>query len=467
MLKKNLTALLFLSTLVLLFGLTAARAQNGAIAAQNSQVTAAQMPGGSQRLLPESVPAQFNQTFDNILRQGAGKIAGGDREVLVWTGNYKNASSVARLTGQIQTNFRGAGWQYETAGKDGDMEVFSLYKEGSPRRVVLGFFVPGGDVLVCALMEVVKPGDDEPTPQIVVAKMKNDQPATMKNSGSAKVLSVERNATWVNVMGGEMPETPQFPALPNKPGFVRGYVKDTLGRAVAGARLGLKTARMYDAYLAASAETDAKGYYEIKIPMGGARFDYAGVTIEYGAGRAALGLHPADGRLNESYPATTGGVENFVLLPYGIADRDGASRQADYRANYYGGSMLLRYFIGGFSGMLSPGDEIEITLTPEGNLIDGGAGQSFVIRKTVEDSSLGEFIINNVPVGRYRIEVRQAGGKPLRLKQKTPTGSVFGIQPAQANGSASLTFNPLSADAKTAAASRGNWTDLEIIVERP
>ncbi|HVG38412.1 MAG TPA: hypothetical protein VM870_03930, partial [Pyrinomonadaceae bacterium] len=188
--------------------------------------------------------------------------------------------------------------------------------------------------------------------------------------------------------------------------------------------------------------------------------------VAYGAGRAALGLHPADGGLSESYPAAAGGVENFVLLPYGIANAEDVNNNPRHRSNYYGGSFLLRYFIGGFSGMLSAGTELEITLTPEGALVGGGAGRSFVIRKTVEDSSLGEFVINNVPVGRYRVEVRQAGGAPLKLTQKSPTGSVFGIEPKEAAGGASLVFNPLSADAKTAVAARGNWTDLEIIVQR-
>jgi len=292
----------------------------------------------------------------------------------------------------------------------------------------------------------------------------NSKTPTTKNAG--EVLRVGAQTDYVNVMGDEMPAIPEFPALPKKPGYVRGYVKNTLGQPVTGAKLGLKTARMYDAYLAASAETDARGYYEIKIPMGGGRFDYAGVTVAYGAGRAALGLHPADGGLSESYPAATGGVENFVLLPYGIANAEDVKNTPRYRSNYYGGSFLIRYFIGGFSGMLSAGTEIEITLTPEGSLVDGSAGRSFVIRKTVEDSSLGEFVINNVPVGRYRVEVKQAGA-PLKLTQKSPTGSVFGIEPKEATGGAALVFNPLSADAKTAAAARGNWTDLEIIVQRP
>lgn len=289
-----------------------------------------------------------------------------------------------------------------------------------------------------------------------------------------KSLKVDDLTDYVNVMDEQLPALPEFPTLSKKPGFVRGYVKNSIGEPLAGAKLGLKSARIYDAYLAASGETDANGFYEIKIPTGGARFDYAGFTFKYGRGLAAVGLHPADGQLSESYPTATGGVENFVMLPYGIGDAEGASKNARYRGNYYGGTMLLRYFIApegqdmnDFPGMLAAGSEIEITLTPVSGLSDGNNFmRAFQIRKRVENSSIGEFYICNVPVARYDITVAQ-NGKPLRLKQKNPTASVFGIQPMETIGKASLLFNPLSADAKTAVASRGNWTDLEIIVERP
>ena len=286
---------------------------------------------------------------------------------------------------------------------------------------------------------------------------------------------VDANTDHVNVMGDTMPVMPQFAALAKKPGYIRGVVKDTLGSPVAGAKLGLKSARMYDAYAAASAETNAEGYYEIKIPTGGARFDYAGLTLQYSRGPAAFGLHPADGSLSESYPAAAGGVENFVMMAYGIADAEGAGKNPKYRGNYYGGSMMLRYFIAppgqspeDFANMLAAGSEIVIILKPVSVLGDGtNQARAFEILKKVEDSSLGEFFICNVPVGRYELTVVRADGKPLRLKQKNPSGSVFGIQPAETTGTAQLIFNPLSADAKTATAGRGNWTDLEITVERP
>jgi hypothetical protein len=280
---------------------------------------------------------------------------------------------------------------------------------------------------------------------------------------------------YVNVMDDAMPSMPQFSGPAKKPGFVRGYVKDVLGQPVAGAKLGLKSARIYDAYLAASAETNAEGFYEIKIPTGGARFDYAGFTFQYGRGPAAVGLHPADGNLSESYAAATGGVENFVMLPYGVADAEGVGKNPKYRGNYYGGTLMLRYFIAppgqnpdDFGKMLAPGAEIVVFLNPVSTLSDGNrAAYGFEIRKKIEESSLGEFFICNVPVGRYEMTVVEPNGKPLRLKQKNPTDSVFGIQPQETTGTAQLLFNPLSADAKTAAAAHGNWTDLEIIVERP
>lgn len=283
-------------------------------------------------------------------------------------------------------------------------------------------------------------------------------------------FKIDDRTDYVNVMGDEMPAMPQFPAVSKKAGYIRGYVKNVTGEPLAGAKLGLKSARIYDAYAAASAETDANGFYEIKIPLGGARFDYAGYSLKTNRGSAAVGLHPADGQLSESYPAATGGVENFVMLPYGIADSEDVTNNPRYRSNYYGGTLLLRYFISesGQLAMLTPGSEIVIMLAPVSLLADGNnLARAFEIRKRVENSSIGEFYICNVPVGRYEIAVQQANGKPLKMKQKNPIDSVFGIQPAETAGSASLVFNPLSADAKTAIASRGNWTDLEIIVERP
>lgn len=291
---------------------------------------------------------------------------------------------------------------------------------------------------------------------------------------SAETINVDAATNYVNVMGNQMPSIPSYPAIPKKAGYVRGYVKDSSGQPLEGAAIGLKTATIGVTYFTAAAKTDASGYYEIKIPLGGAKFHYAGYTIDYGNGRAALSLHPADGKLSESIAAAVGAVENFVLLSYGITDRNLLNSGPSYRDAYYGGSFKLIYYIAppgqdasDFPDMVASGSTIEITLTAEGGSVDGGEGKSFVIRKTVEDSSLGEFYINNLPIGRYRIGVKTSNGKPLRLRQKSPTDSLFGLQPKEATGSALLTFAPLSAKPETAMAARSNWSDLEIVLQRP
>ena len=42
-------------------------------------------------------------------------------------------------------------------------------------------------------------------------------------------FKVHGNTDFVNVMGDEMPQLPQFSALSKKAGYVRGCVKDLLG----------------------------------------------------------------------------------------------------------------------------------------------------------------------------------------------------------------------------------------------
>src|SRR5215204_2376564 len=175
MVYKKMTALFVLCAAIFGFIVSEARAQ-GSVPARSSEITSALMPGGAERLLPESVPAEFNQAFDNLIQEGAGKVVGGEREFLAWTGNYKNKTNFAKSISEVQTNFRSAGWKFEPQGKSGELELFSLFKDGSPRRVVLGFFVPGDDVFVCALVEVLLPGEKS-----TVTKTEINQPTTNRN----------------------------------------------------------------------------------------------------------------------------------------------------------------------------------------------------------------------------------------------------------------------------------------------
>lgn len=467
MLKKSI----YLFT-VILFTFSAALAQSETEPTTASNLTDANLPWGAERILPASIPAEVDQVLDKLITSGR-KFTGGRREVLVWTGGEYRRSSAPQIISEVRKNLSAENWSYTEGGKDGDLTVFSLIKSSANKRIAIGFFMVGDKAMVLAWSEV-SPLDNTVNrnsnqPQNISLKQ-NDRPV---NTPSGGVIKVDGETDNLNLAGNQMPGLPSFPALAPKPGVVRGYVKDAVGNPLVGAAIGLKTATIGVDYVTSSAVTDANGYYEVKIPLGGGKFHYAGYEINYAGGRAALGLHPADGSLSDSYAVRTGGVENFVLLAYGIADEKGVRENPKYRSNFYGGNLKLTYHIAppgqdlsGFSGWLAPGSEIEITLTPEGYLIDGTVGKTFTIRKTVEESSIGEFYLNNIPVGKYRITAKM-NGRALNLKQKTSSVTSFGMQPGEASGSAVLTFNPLSGKANTAMAGQGNWNDLEILLERP
>lgn len=291
------------------------------------------------------------------------------------------------------------------------------------------------------------------------------------NPVKPKVVNVDKNMDYINVMGKEMPEMPEFSQLSAKPGKVRGYVTDIDGNPLKGAQLGVRSTAIGGAYSGSQGETDASGYYEFEVPAGVAHFYNAGYAVDWGEdGLAAIGLHPADGKL-DSFASTTGGVENFVLLPYGVTSRENMSQSPHLASTYYGGSVYLHYYTVGaddnnpMQGSITEGSVIEVTLTPEGEMFQGISAPKFTIRKTV--SFRGGFYINNLPLGRYKIEVKTEDGDPLQMELNKPQNTEYGIKPAETTGAAVLTFAPGDARANMVTPQYGGWSTVEINIERP
>ncbi len=291
------------------------------------------------------------------------------------------------------------------------------------------------------------------------------------NSGEPKMLEVDKNTDYVNAMGKEMPDFPDFDELSTKAGKVRGYVKDLSGNPLEGAKLGARSTAIGGAYSGSQGETDADGYYEFEVPAGVAHFYNAGYAIEWGEdGLAAIGLHPADGKL-DSFATTTGGVENFVLLPYGITSRENTSQSPHLASTYYGGSVYISYYAAQASdnfptdGSILENSIIEITLTPEGETFLGAEPQSFKIRKTV--GFRGGFYINNLPLAHYKMTVKTEEGEPLKMELNQPRNSEFGIKPTETTESAILTFAPGDARANMVIPQYGGWSAVQISVSQP
>jgi hypothetical protein len=297
--------------------------------------------------------------------------------------------------------------------------------------------------------------------------------STAAAPGAGAELTIAPTQLSVNVMKNALPPIPRFSTLAPKRGSVRGYVKDSKGNPIKGAVIGVRSSAAGGFYSGASGKSDAKGYYEIAVPWGAAEFYTASVTQDYGDGRAAFGLHPADGEA-DSFASANGLVENWVLLPYGIADRDKASDDPKYNGNYYGGTFTVSYYIMDTrfpdDSSLPEGSEIELTLIPSGPLIDGSAGKTFVLRRRVQEGTPTTFCVNNVPVGQYRVVAwLKNKGQPtlLKVKETGPNASrPFGLEPKEGKEGVILTFRPGSAKAGMSAAAHGNWDALAINVSR-
>jgi hypothetical protein len=184
---KNFYAIIF--TLLLMPTLWAQETES----AVGSRLVDVSLPGGAQRILPGSVPAQVKETLEKMVAAVGEKAQQGETEVLVWAGaNYKKANAptiVSRLTDTLKVG----GWQYEVAGEDSGVTIFSLLKDKGGRRAVMGFYGVTDDALVFAWTEVLPAGNRaEPTTQNDRTNRIEDAPVA-KSAAPSGIIG-----TWTN-----------------------------------------------------------------------------------------------------------------------------------------------------------------------------------------------------------------------------------------------------------------------------
>lgn len=432
-----------------------------------SSLIGVRLPVGAQRLAERDVPQEFNDALGKLVALGNGKLRQGASEVLVWTGGGYRKSNAQGLIRQVVNNMQSAGWTYAVGEQNAEFIVFNSLDSSTPKRGMVGFWVPSNESLILAWTELLPPANSS-RPDLPKNNNGNANNATRPNptgDGAAKILNVEKNALWVNVMGSEMPPLPQFPALAPKPNKVRGYVKDWTGKPLAGAAIGIRASYFAGQYSGGQGTTDANGYYEFAVPKGSAHFYNAGYQIQWGDGIAAVSLHPADGKL-DSFTTAGGAVENFVMLPYGITSRENLQQNPRLSSAYYGGSIYVHYYAAEASdnrpmaGSLLENSILEITLTPE----NPAAGQAFVIRQPV--GFAGNVMLNNIPLARYKISAR-VGGKTLKLKENRKFNPLFGLSPSETVGEASILFVPNQAKASMVGPANGAWDSVSLDVSMP
>ncbi|HEY8560445.1 MAG TPA: hypothetical protein VIL74_08715 [Pyrinomonadaceae bacterium] len=453
---------------MILFFTAAVRAQGDfADPVSRSELAGIDLPNGALLIREQNVPANYRQLFTKLIESNSSFRQGRSEYIVLAAGNSKGAD-LTGIRGRIEGSLRAAGWDYVVNPPESGISLFTATIKQPVKKGIFGYWVPIDDALILAMTEVFAGPNN--------AAVKNDRTvsnaATENQISTAGVQTFNLSATDenVNVMGDQMPKMPSFPPLAKTRGKMKGYVKDLDGKPLRGAAIGLGSIRVGYSRVVNQTVTDAKGYYEVDLPLNSPKFHFAAYALDYGAGRAAMALHPADGSLDDNAPIE-GGVENFVLLPYGIADRALMAENSNYGRSFYGGSIELLINVGYpgadrsiNKGTFMPGSEIEIRLTPLGALIDGSPAKAFAIRKRIGENTRNQLFINNIPVGKYSLAI-SSGGRPVGMKQRLPENSVYGIQPVEANGEATILFYPGSGDPTEIGAGSGGWNRVEIYLD--
>jgi hypothetical protein len=124
--------------------------------ARSSNLVGSALPANAQRVLPQSVPAEVNDTLEKIVASGEGKVRRGGTEVLVWAGaGYKKADA-PQISRQLQNNWKTDGWAFEIGGEQDGVTLFSLIKTGGETRAVIGFYGATDEAFVLAITELLK-----------------------------------------------------------------------------------------------------------------------------------------------------------------------------------------------------------------------------------------------------------------------------------------------------------------------
>jgi hypothetical protein len=227
---------------------------------------------------------------------------------------------------------------------------------------------------------------------------------------------------------------PRFPTLSAQPNQATGAVFTMTGQPLSSARIRFWRLTPQGAIIEYVARTNAQGIYTIEMPPStDDRCDNATALVSYGAYRYYLPLRPEgdDGSFfdRDAVDVTKGYVKNFVLPISGYISPEEDPKEP---LSYYGGSLSFRakvkivipndpdpYITGAANGpnALPEGTRIQLTLMPQGPLLDGSAGRPLNWNLQVRNTGRNAFEtnINDIPLGVYTAQARVT----------TPDGNTF------------------------------------------
>lgn len=184
---------------------------------------------------------------------------------------------------------------------------------------------------------------------------------------------------------------------PSARGIANGTVKYSNGNPIANAQVVIENTVLYNSYVYAT--TDEQGVYRKAVPAGSWKPSVV-ITKDFMNHSYSFDLHPDNA---EPFAGTSGGTRNFTWKLSGAKPGGG----------YYGANVGVY----GEPGDVLSMDEVELTLTPDGPLVDGSQGQ--IITRSLMDIGGGEDGIRDVPIGRYTITAKnKSTNQPLQIRKR-------------------------------------------------
>lgn len=222
---------------------------------------------------------------------------------------------------------------------------------------------------------------------------------TFMDSGGGFVINIE-DGNGSGVMTGQRgTETVE-------PGIVKGRVTDAQGKPIEGAEVVADNQLIYNSN--GAAVTDANGYYRIPLGMRAATWHVsAKINRPYNGNTYTFDLVPDN---DNPFTGNDGAIRNFTWNASGTKPEGCYSCRG--RVLFY----MMDLTNPKDPALLPPDrEDVEITLTPDGPLVDGSPGQ--VIKGHGTNSPDG-FGIQDVPLGRYTIQARYVpeGEPPVQMK---------------------------------------------------
>lgn len=185
-------------------------------------------------------------------------------------------------------------------------------------------------------------------------------------------------------------------------GVVKGKVTDTQGRPIKDVTILIDNTLLYNSYLQGATGND--GTYQIKL-YNSTWQAYAEMNVEYNGKTYKVDLHPD----NSQGFSGEGAIRNFQWKL--------AGKKPAPLTGHYGGTIITDKYI---MSEIYDSENIEFTLTPVGNRIDGSAGQVIKMKHgQPATDNYGKLV--DIPIGRYTMTAvypSATGNITLKLRDK-------------------------------------------------